>query len=61
MKHSLPYWKARAIDLEELIFLETDRETLKILLMGYVEAIMEIEACVGIAILLLVVKFLMEM
>jgi len=43
MEYSLPYWKARAIDLEELIFLETDRATLKILLMGYVEAIMEIE------------------
>jgi len=43
MERSLPYWKARAIDLEELIFLETDRETLKILLMAYAEAIYEIQ------------------
>jgi len=43
MEHNLSWWKGRALDLEELVFLETDRETLKILLMAYAEAIYEIQ------------------
>jgi len=43
MEHNLAYWKARKIDLEELIYLETDKETLKVLLLGYARAYVEIQ------------------
>jgi len=42
-ERNLAYWKGRLIDLEELIYLETDRETLKVLLIGYVQANVEIQ------------------
>jgi len=42
-EHNLPYWKARVIDLEELIHLETDREALKVLLIKYARAYVEIQ------------------
>jgi len=41
--HNLSYWKGRLLDLEELIYLEADRETLKVLLIGYVQATVEIQ------------------
>jgi len=42
-EHDLPYWKGRLIDIEELIYLETDKETLKVLLLGYARAYVEIQ------------------
>ena len=42
-EHDLPYWKGRLIDIEELIYLETDRKTTKALLIGYAKAYTEIQ------------------
>ena len=42
-EHDLPYWKGRLIDIEELIYLETDKETLKVLLVAYARAFAEIQ------------------
>jgi len=42
-ERNLPYWKARVIDLEELIYLEADREALKVLLIEYTRANVEVQ------------------
>ncbi|HUS88256.1 MAG TPA: hypothetical protein VMW91_02610 [Desulfosporosinus sp.] len=42
-ERNLPYWKARVIDLEELIYREADREALKVLLVKYAHANVEVQ------------------
>ena len=42
-EYDLPYWKGRLIDIEELIYLETDKNALRALLMGYAQAYVEIQ------------------
>ena len=43
MEHNLAWWKGRALDLEELVYLERDWDTHRVLLLAHAEAIMEIE------------------
>ena len=50
-EHDLPYWKARVIDLEELIYYESDVAELHILLVKFARAYVEIqilEICMSI-------------
>ena len=50
-EHDLPYWKGRKLDLEELIYYESDVAELHILLVKFARAYVEIqilEICMSI-------------
>ena len=42
-EYPLRWWKGRLLDLEELIYLEEDKDTMKELLIGYTQAYVEIQ------------------